>query len=103
MEAILLSPSATKGEEKEEKQSHKAKKKRGVRSKSHGRKSQRIPSLDRVREPERMPPIHEDDFEDIRGYHIEEPRQMIERVECRESPLLENSCQGARPLRIECN
>lgn len=72
MEAIPPSPTANEGEE-EEAQPHKPKRKRNVRSKSRRRKPQRIPSPDRARKPKRMPLIHEDDFEDIEGFHRRTP------------------------------
>lgn len=70
---IPPSPLATE-EDEEEEQPHKPKNKIVVRSKSYGTKPQHISSPDRARELERMPSIHEDDFEDIGGYPIEEPR-----------------------------
>lgn len=71
-EAIPPSPLATEEEENEE-QPNKPKRKRSARSKSHGRKPQHILFPTWARELEHMPPIHEDDFKDIKGYLIEEP------------------------------
>lgn len=79
-EAIPPSSSATV-EDEEEEQPYKPKRNMGPRSKSCGRKPESISSLDRVREPDQMPPIYEDDFEDIGGYPIEEPRQSTKGVE----------------------
>lgn len=98
MEVIPPSPLATKGEEEEEEQPHKPKRKSGVRSKSHGRKPQRIPSPDWVKEFEWMPLIHEDDFEDIRGYPIEEPWQPTEGVEQCEIPFAREFVSGGKTL-----
>lgn len=96
-EAIPPSPSATE-EDKEEEQPNKPKRKKSVRTKYHGRKPQRIPSPAQAREPERMPPIHKDDFKDIRGYPIEEPLQTTEGVKCYEIPSTREFVSGGKTL-----
>lgn len=70
--------------------------KRGAKRKSCGRKLHRIPSPDRARKPEWMPPIHEDNFEDIGGYPFEEPQLTATRAEQCEIPSVKEFMSGGK-------
>lgn len=92
---VPLSPSGTEGDE----ESGMPERKRDPRCKSRGKGPQCVSSPNRARELERIPPIHEDDFEDIGDYPFEEPQDATARIrQSDDIPFVKEFVLGGKTL-----